>query len=185
MNIFKELIINFKNSDTQEQYIYIGSALGAFFLIFGFIWYFTNTRVSKYNELLTKVQKQKSEASNLIEKRKVVLQHKEQVDSIIEKNKDFRPTQAYQNIIRKLGLEKYEGNEKTSQEQGEKIDGKVELRVVSSLFGITMKQVTDLLNEIATVNQLYPKSIIIKKNPSTQTVDIDLTIASLEQATEH
>ena len=46
-----------------------------------------------------------------------------------------------------------------------------------------MKNLTDLLSQIAAVPQLYAKDLTIKKVPNTQAIDVDITVATLESST--
>ena len=63
---------------------------------------------------------------------------------------------------------------------GETVSGKTEVQISSNLRGMSMKEVTDFLMLIAQVPQLYTKDITIKKTPGRPTVDIDITVATLE-----
>ena len=50
-------------------------------------------------------------------------------------------------------------------------------------YFLTMKQLTDLLANIAALAQVYTKDLVIKKTQNSATVDADLTVATSETST--
>ena len=183
MDFLKNLALKIRKIDEVDQYKYFGISLASFILGLFIIWYFTNSRVNTYSDLIKKTLTQRQETQRLISDYKIVKQQQEQVNEILEKNKNFRPIQAYSEIVSKLKLERFQGDAPL-QTPGATVDNKTEIEVKVALAAISMKQLTDLLYEISLVEQLFPKNLTIKKNPNTQTVDVDLTIATLEPSTE-
>lgn len=183
MDTLKNFALKIKKADESEQYKYLGIFLGSVLLVLAVIIFFTNRSINSYRDLIKKTLTQRIETQQLLSDFKVVKQQQEQVNEILTRNKNFRPIQAYQEVIAKLNLEKFQA-EKPVQSQGNTIDNKTELELKVSLASVNMKQLTDLLYSLSQVEQMYPKILTVKKNPNTQTVDVDLIMATLEPAVE-
>lgn len=168
--------------EDRDLYIYIASYLAILMLLLMLLIYFHYSKVSSYNEQLKKIDTQRAQTKKILTDYKAVNLQAARVEDILAENKNFRIGEAYQGIINRLGLGSNQ-TEMPTPAAGETVSGKTEVVLNTHLNGITMKQLTDLLSEIANVNQMYPKDLVIKKTPNSQTVDVDLTIATLEPST--
>lgn len=182
MEAIKKLRDFIRNLDETEFYKYTAIFLAIFFILFGLISYINYNRTRKYNILLEQINQERTKTKRILSEFKLVSQQKAKVDEILAQKKDFFIAQEFNNILQKLGLATHQPEEPTRSD-GPIISGKSEQILTSHLYGLTMKQVTDLLTNIAEVERLFPKELTIKKTPHAQTVDIDLVIATLEQAT--
>lgn len=169
------------NLDESDYYKYGGAFLGAVALVFLLLIYIHYSKVHKYYANLKKVETLRAQTKNIVSDYRVVLAQREKVEEILEQNRDFRIGEAYQSIIQKVGLSS-RASEISAPTTGESISGKTEVQVSSHFAGINMKQVTDLLSEIAAVPRLYVKELVIKKTPNAQAVDVDITVATLESS---
>jgi hypothetical protein len=184
MEALKHLANFIKNAEPTEQYTYIGGSAGLFVIILGLIWYFSGSKISNYKELIKKTYIQKNEATSLLNSHKATKEQQEKVEELLTHNKEFRISQEFQSIVEKQNLTKNQGEEKPILSKGSTIDGTTESLLTASLTNITMKQLTDLLYAISKVKLLYPKELIIKRNPNNKTVDTSLVIATLEPTIE-
>ncbi len=168
-----------KGLEEADYYKYFGAFFGGFLLLFGLLVYIHYSKVHKYQNALKRVESLRSQTKKIVSDYKVVLAQREKVEEILEQNKDFRIGEAYQSIVQKVGLAS-RMHDVSAPTTGESISGKTEVLVTSHFSGINMKQLTDLLSEIAAVQRLYVKELDIKKSPQSQTVDVDITVATLE-----
>jgi hypothetical protein len=167
--------------DERDVYLYMGGTLAFLLLLLGIQIYFHYSRVSRHAENLTKLDTQRTQTRKILANQKSVSLQQARAEEILEENKNFRIGEAYQSIISKLGLASNQPDQPIPRE-GETVSGKKEVLLDSHLSNISMKQLTDLLSAIANVNQMYPKSLVIKKVPNAAAVDVDLTVATLEPA---
>lgn len=168
-----------KNIDEADYYKYFGALMGGFLIILSLLVYIHYSKVTKYQTELKKVDTLRIQARKILSDFKLVAAQREKVEEILEQNKDFRIGEAYQSIIQKVGLAS-RVQDISAPTTGESVSGKTEVLVSSHFSAINMKQLTDLLSEIAAVARLYVKELIIKKTPNTQAVDVDITVATLE-----
>lgn len=172
-----------KEMDESEYYKYFGAFIGALLLLIGLLSYFHYSRVRAYKSDLKMLETQRKQTQKILADYKSVTAQKEKVEDILAQNKDFRIGEAYQTVLEKLGL-MLRQTDKTAPTEGETISGKTEIYVSSHLNGLSMKQLTDLLFQIANIPQMYVKDLVIKKNPTMPAVDVDITVATLESPVE-
>lgn len=184
MAIFNTIQNFIKNLDEQELIKYFtGFALGILGLIF-LILYLNYSGVNKYKTKLQEINKERLKTKKILTDYKLVNQQKQKIEDILSANQNFYIAQEYNNLIKKQNLTKYQSEEPTNSD-GQIISGKIERILASHLDSITMKQLTELLTQIAEIERLYPKELIIKKVPNSQKIDVDLTIATLENIAEN
>lgn len=172
-----------KNLDEQELIKYfLGYGLGLLSLI-ALILYLNFSGVNKYKSKLQEINKERLTTKRILTDYKLVNLQKQKIEEILSTDKNFFIAQEYNNIIKKLGLTNYQSEECTKSD-GQVISGKIERILACHLDSITMKQLTELLTQIAEIERFYPKELIIKKVPNSQKIDIDLIIATLEDTGE-
>ncbi len=179
MEIFDSFRDVIKYSDDRELYKYLGIFLGILCVLFGLLMYFHYSRVSWHTGQLKKLDKWRIQTRHILRDSKLVKAQQQQVEEILAKNKDFRIGEAYQSILSKGRLSS-KFVDQSAPTSGDSISGKTEVQITSNLRGLSMKEVTDFLMLIAQVPQLYTNDITIKKTPGRSTVDIDISVATLE-----
>jgi hypothetical protein len=167
--------------DERELYLYMGGFLAFMLLLLGLLIYLHYSRVNRYMTDLKRLDTQRGQTRKILSNYKSVNLQQARVEEILAENKNFRIGEAYGTIINRLRLGGHQ-QELPTPTSGETVSGKTEVLLHSHLTGISMKQLTDLLSEIANVIQMYPKDLVIKKMPNAQAVDVDLTVATLEPA---
>lgn len=168
-----------KEWETRDALLYLGAFLTGLVILFGLTIYLHYRKVSYYQTALKSVENMRNQTKKIISDFKAVTAQKEKVEEILAQNKNFRVGEAYQLILEKTGLISRQTDQSTPT-SGETTSGKTEIFVTSHLAGINMKQLTDLLVDIAEIPQMYVKDLVIKKNPTSPAVDIDITVATLE-----
>ncbi len=169
-----------KYAEPKELAKYLGIFAGVLCLLFGALIYFHHSRVSWYTGQSKQLDIWRKQTQKILRDAKLVKAQQQQVDEILSKDKDFRIGGAYESVIRKSNLagKPVDTSDPTT---GESLSGKNEVHITSHLKGLSMKEVTDFLAQIAQVPQLYTKDLTIKRTAGRSTVDIDITVATLEQ----
>lgn len=181
MELINRLKNFISNLEEKESYKYILASIGILFLLLALLAYFYYSKINKYNNELKRINTQRQQTRKILGDYKSVNQQQFKVEEILAQDPNFRISQAYKDIIQKSGLTVYQQDEPT-RAIGESVDNKTEITLTSHLTGISMKQLTELLSNIANIIRLYPKDLTIKKSPKAQAIDVDLTIATLEPA---
>ncbi len=179
MTFLDPLIDMIKQADEKELLSYLGIFAGIFLVLFGLLGYFHYSHVSWYTVQLRKLDKERIKTRTILRDAKLVKAQQQEIEDILTKDEDFLIGQAYKAIItqQRLGAKQVD---KSALRTGETVSDKTEVMITSTLRGLSMKEVTDFLLAIAQVPQLYTKEITIKKAPGRPTVDIDITVATLE-----
>ncbi len=180
---FLEKIREFiKGLEDKDAYLYFAAFIGFLLLLLAGSFYFHYRRVNKYLDEIKNAESMRTQTKKIISDYKAVSAQRARVEEILAENKDFRIGEAYQSILDKSGLARFQ-TEPVAPTRGETVGGKTEILISSHLAGLSMKQLTDLLLQIANVPAMYTKDLIIKKSPNAPAVDIDITVATLEPGT--
>lgn len=178
-----EALIKFRNFikslEDKDFYKYCAIAGSVILLLLGLIFFIFWSKVNRYTNEFMEINKLRNSTKTILTDYKIVNQQRAKVEEILAQNKNFILAKAYKDIIDELNLGSFQ-SEEPKRSQGQIVGDKIETILSGSLSGISMKQLTDLLSEIANVEQIYPKDLVIKKSPNKNAVDIELTIATLE-----
>lgn len=183
MEAFTRIQNFIKNLDEKELFSYFTLFGLALLSIVGTILYFNYSGITKYKNKIAAINDERRKTKRILTDFKLVNQQKQKVDAILSKDEHFYIAQEFNNLIKKLGLTK-NLSEEPSKSDGEIISGKVERIITAHLDSISMKQLTELLAQIAEIERLYPKELIIKKVPNSKKIDVDLVVATLETLSE-
>lgn len=183
MALLDPIVDMIKQADDTELMKYLGIVAGIFTVLLGLLVYWHYSSVSWYSSQLSHLDKERAKTRKILRDAKAAKAQQQQVEDILAQDTDFRIGQVYKAIIKKAGLQTKRTDE-AAPKTGESVSGKTELQITSTLKGLSMKEVTDFLQLIAQVPQLYTKEITIKKAPGKPTVDVDITVATLEQSLE-
>lgn len=184
MDLLNRVRTFIKNLDDRELIKYF-AGFGLFILaLIGLILYLNYSRTRTYTTKLKQINTERQRTKMILTDYKLVNLQKQKIEEILSSNNNFFIAQEYQNILKNVGLARYQSEEPTKSD-GHIISGKIERILSSHLDAITMKQLTELLTRIAENERLYPKELTIKKVPNSQKIDIDLTIATLENISEN
>lgn len=171
-----------KSLEDIDVYKYFAAFFATLLVLLSLFMYFHYSRVSKYHADLKNIETMRAQTKKILNDYKAVTAQKEKVEEILAENKEFRIGEAYQLVLEKMRLLPYQ-TEQTTPTAGESVGGKTEIQISSHFSGLTMKQLTDLLIEIANVPQMYVKDLTIKKASNAAAVDVDITVATLESTT--
>lgn len=168
-----------RSLENRDLYKNLGAFFGAILLLLAITFYLHYRRVNRYTADLKTLENLRAETKRIIANYKAVTAQKEKVDELLAQNKNFRIAEAYHTIVQKLGLLP-KLRDPISPAIGETVSEKTEVTITSHFNGLTMKLLTDLLSQIAATPPLYVKDVVITKASPTQTLEVDMTVATLE-----
>jgi len=181
MDILKRLSDFIASLDNRDLYKYILLFIFSIILFLLIIFYIQYKIVSNYEVYFKTLDDQRRQASKIISDFKIRQKEIAHVEEILSLDKNFIIGQKYLDIINKLSLSSNLVSEpKINKGESDNIVSEIVLN--SSLQNINTHQLVNLLSLIADIKQLYPKELTIKRSSNNnQTIDIDLTIATLEK----
>lgn len=147
-----------------------------------FIYMFYHQKHKLLNNLTT-VYKQRNESQDLVFRNNAIKQQEEIVTELLKKNKDFKLLQFFDSTIDQLRLTKYVIS-KGSPKIESKNSSLSEISLDTKISNINMKQVVEVLQKIEASEIVFIKKLDIKKTGKMPTVDIELTIATLQLKSE-
>ncbi len=180
MKILTSIQIYLNSIEEKRFYQYmIGLVLIILLLVAGIIFqYYRSVRSLKRE--INRINEERSEIRTLLAKARIVKKEQKEIDAILAKDENFKIAGYFEDIIGKLGL----ANKKASDAQvtTSSQEGKYQESVLQAKFsGMTMKDVTELLQEIELNKRVFTKELDIVVSPKKPgTVDGTLTIATLE-----
>lgn len=165
--------------ETSEFYRNIGIFLGLLVLITGGIMYYHHTETVALRNSLQKMYKTQQEAKIILEKQKMVTKQREDINTVLEEDKNFKLQSFFDEIVSRNGLSSYQVKEaEVSNDILQKLYTEIKINV--QFRGISTKQLCELLQALEQKARVYTKELTInKKNDS---LDATLTIATLKSA---
>jgi hypothetical protein len=178
MDIIKFITDFFQTLDYKDIYKYVLGFISLVILSIFLIFYIQNTIISRYN--FQDLNKKRKNIINLVSEYKIMEKKIIHIKDILSLDKNFLIEKAYLDIINKLSLKgNLQENPKVNKAQEDRDNKIQEIELHSSLKGLNMQQLVDLLSKITDIKQVYPKKLDITRS-NNQTIDIALTIATVE-----
>ena len=175
-------LIDASDTKTIRAYI-IGSAIALFLLLFLYAFIFYRT-IGKLKTQLNAVNRRRTEATEILERYQQVKRQQATVDAILAKEKNFKISQAFEQLLDKVNIRvnKAQEPETTSQQV---LDGYTEWTLYANLINLNTKKLSELLYAIEQEERIYTKEIDIEKVGNDRTINVKITIATLEQKAEN
>ncbi len=143
----------------------------------GGIMYYHHSKTSELRTSLQKMYKNQQEAKIILERLKVVQKQSDEVNSLLEEDKNFKLKNYFDEIVQKAGLSKLQAKEaEVSEEILQKLY--TEIKINAQFNGMTTKQMCELLQAIEQKQRVYIKELsITQKNNA---LIIAITVATLK-----
>ena len=170
------------NLDEKQFYLALGGFIGTVLLgiIIGIALFYSD--VSSYKKQSVKLDEQREEIKTLLQKNYRVEQQRTKINQLLSE-KNFKIGGVFEELLARLQLTNNKESTRTlsTEKDTEYRESSLEARLVN----ITMQQLCTLLNEMHTNKLIYTKEIdIIKSKRAPRTIDVTLTIATLERISE-
>jgi hypothetical protein len=166
------------NLDEKTWYRYIAAILGVYLLIIGGIIYYSYSSINALHEEIETVNESRKKAQRILSDALRVQKQRAEINAILEEEPDFKIKGYMQDLMARLGFTK--ANIISDNETNIARDDFTENIVNYQLTGITMKQLTELLDDIEHNPRLYTKDLEISKSKKIpNTIDVSITVATM------
>lgn len=179
MAIYTRLIDFIKNLDDRSFRLYGGLVLLTIIVIFGGMFYYYWRAQEILLRRLRRINQERAEIQTLINCYATVKKQQQEVEDLLQKDRNFLIAQYFKNILSELGLEN------KSTREPELIEDDLEneysqIRLAASLSGLNMKQLTDLLYKLEQSPRVFLVEVDITKTPKVPTIDSNIVISTLQ-----
>ncbi len=185
MNILTSLKNYIDNWDQKEFRNYILIAFGVLIALMGLIVFLYYRNISSLRSRIAIVNKHRVAVRELVSRYDLVKKLQVGVDAILAKEKDFKISQYFDQLLQKLGLmsNKTQDVETMSQEV---LDGYyTEWTLYANLTNMNTKKMSELLHAIELEERIYTKDVEVERSTTNpNAINVKLTIATLEPKVE-
>lgn len=184
MNILTQIRDFLENLDSKDFFKYIGITIAIILFFVNIMIYRFYSNVNYYKKQIQALNMQREEISELLEKAALIKEQKQEVNAILEAEPNFKIEGYFIKVLEILGLSnKQVSTTVTTQERGEQNYN--ESSLTAKFTDINMKELCELLNVFEQNKRIYTKALEIQKTrKSPQTLEVQLTIATLKLRTE-
>jgi hypothetical protein len=168
--------------DKKLFYRYIAIAGACFILLLALIIWQYKSKINSLKKQIYKVNALRDDVRIELSKYEQIQKQRKEVDAILAEEEDFNITGYFDDLVKRLGLEAHVKERTPSRQETE--DNYQETMVNATLVDITMQQLTELLNEIEHKARIFTKQIEITRSKKSPTIEVNLTIATLQPKTE-
>lgn len=182
------MLIRFKNFvdelESKIYYRYLAAVLGIFTALLVMFFYLHNRKVNSLEQELRKVNRERQQARELLEKHTIVQQQKLEVDEILSQDKTFKIKEYFSQAASELNLGNKLAKDTEISEPQDLENGYSEIKLDASFTKLTMKELSELLYKIETSRRIYTKELVITQAPDSRTIDVTMVIATLQPRLE-
>lgn len=178
MTFFDTIQTKIASLDEKTWYQYLAITAGFLFLLIGLILYFYFSSTSKWEDRINEINESRIETKRLLDKAEKVHKERAEVIAILAEDPNFKIKEYIQDVLEKIGIF---GNVTTGNvTQIARADNYREDVATYQINSITMKQLTEFLNEIDENKRVFTKDLDITKSKKIpHTIDVDIRIATL------
>lgn len=184
MSMFTSLKNYIDAWDQKEFRNYTAIAFGIILLLLAVILFLYYRNVSYIRSRTTAINKQRLVVRELVSRYDLVKKQQVGVDAILAKEKDFKISQYFEQLLQKLGLtaNKTQDVETMSEEV---LDGYTEWTLYANLTNMNTKKMSELLHAIELEERIYTKEVEVERSTTNpNALNVKLTIATLEPKVE-
>lgn len=178
MTFLEQLQAKINNLDEYTWYKYVAIAAGLFLILIGLILFFYFNTLKKWELRLAGINESRTEAKRLVEKAQRVYKARDEVTTILKDDPNFKIKEYLQEIMANVGIFQNVVSESvvvTGQDENYS-----ETVATYQLASISMKQLTEFLNEIDENQRVFTKELdITKSKRMPRTIDVGIVIATL------
>jgi uncharacterized membrane protein YhiD involved in acid resistance len=160
-----------------KRYMMIGFAI--FCVLIGLLIFMQKRKISNLESKLRRINQQRDEVRSILQEHALINQQRAAVDAILAKDKNFKITQYFDNLVKELGLTRFMTKEPTPDER-DLNNGYDEIQLDATFKDMDMRQVTELLYKIEQNDRVYTKELALIKPPKSSKLDVSITIATLQ-----
>ncbi len=169
------------NLDKPTFYKYLAGAAGIFITLIGGILFFYYSSTGTGEQHLDELNEQRVEAKRLLDKAERVQKERAEVTKMLEDEPIFYIKEYIESVLEKVGINLLDNvNARGEVTVATTQDGYKENIATYQLSGISMRQLTEFLNELDQNKRVFTKEIDISKSKKIpRTIDVDIKIATM------
>lgn len=171
-----------KSLESKRLYQYIAAILAAIILMVLGMLYIRHSYIEDALAQIATINEEREKIKRIITSAEKVKKQRAEVNAMLAKDESFKITSYLDTILKKLHL-----SEKTTIGEHSQVDrenGYRESTRKIKLVGMNMKELCELLRELEQNERIYTKELeIVRSSRDTQTIDVMLSVATLEPRT--
>ncbi len=180
MSFFDNLQQRIAALDEKSWYQYLAITGGLFLIIIGMILFFYYRSINRLENELATLNEQRQETKKILNKAVRVQKERAQVTALLEEDPYFKIQPHVQETLEKVGISMQNNVTVAKVVPTPREDNYLENVATYQLSGITMKQLTEFLNEINQNKRLFVKELEISRSKKIpRTIDVDIKIAAM------
>ena len=187
MNHIMQTITNFFWQLDKKRFnqVLIGS-ISLLTISFGLFLYFQFNTIRRLKRTMVTINVERMQTKELLEKNELLDRQKKRAQEIINQDKNFFLKKYFLEIVNKFSLIKNLKDAPVREISLENLrsQGYEEVRIEAEFINLNMKQLVDFLNELEQNNRISIKRLEITKSKTGQTIDVQMTISTLQQKIE-
>ena len=165
-----------------KKYILIFTAF--LLVIIGSLIFYYYYSIAGLKKRIATINKNRTTVSELIGRYNLVKKQQAEVDLILAKEKDFKISQYFEQLLEKLNLTQNKTQDVETMSE-EVLDGAyTEWILYANLTNLNTKKMSELLHAIELEERIYTKEVEIDRSSNPSAINVKLTIATLEPKTE-
>lgn len=179
MELMEKIYAYINNLDEKRFYQYVIGFLCAIGLLMLLVMFQYYRSFRKLKTQIEQINETREQVRIILDKGQIVKKEQREIDALIAKDENFKIAGSFEDLLAKLGLSnKKDSLEVTTPEQV----GKYREEVLTAKFsGMTMKELTELLQELELNKRIFTKALeITTSQKMANSIDVTLTIATLE-----
>lgn len=183
MNFILQIKNYIDNFDAKEFKKYALIAFGTILLLLGFLIFTYYRSASQLKTQISTINKKRKDVQGMLERYARVKKQQVEVDTMLAKDKTFKIAQYFENLLTKLGIGSNKAQEPETVPK-DVLDGYTEWTLYANLANLNTKKLSELLYTIEQEERIYTKELEIEKNKKANSINVKITIATLEQKQE-
>lgn len=180
MNFLENLQLFFINLDKKTWYKYLAGFAAGFCLITSLILFYYYRTISYWKQEIETINESREQAKQILDKAARVEKQKAQVNAILAQDPNFKIKEYLQEVLSKFNIGTSNISIESDVTVNTREDNYQENNISYQLTGITMKQLTEFLDEIEQNKRLFIKELDITKSKKIpRTIDVNIQIATM------
>jgi len=178
MTFFENLEAKIAQLDKKSWYTYLAIIGAIVFSIIAAILFYYFTATATWQQKISNINETRLEIKRLLDRSERVQKERAEVMKLLEDDPNFKIKAYVQETLEKIGIA---GNVSAENVVPSTADDNYEVTIATyQLSGITMKQLTELLNELENNKRVFTKELdIMKSKKVPRTIDVGITIATI------
>lgn len=183
MAFFLQIKNYLDNLESKDFKRYLLIALAGVILLAGLLMLQYYRSVSALKTKISAINKKRKDVQNMLERFERVKKQQIAVNTILAKEKDFKISQYFENLLEKLAISKNKTQEPETLPK-DVLDGYTEWTLYANLANLNTKKLSELLYAIEQEERIYTKELEIEKATKPSSINVKITIATLEPKPE-